>query len=163
MDASHFNVTIYELRSKHRQGEALRSSMSAFFIVAGEQPPLDALPNLEVIPLDRAEDIVAQAARELFAPSEWPACWYLRDSKGCTDTLFTEAQVALLDGAPFAETRLYRVFSRILPTAKKIALWYGDDWSNLPVVSDAQTFLQRLRQDVERPTAESWMMFLRQG
>lgn len=136
--------------------------MSEFFIVAGDKPSLDDLLNLEVIPLDQAEDIVAQAARELFAPSQWPDCWYVRDSGGCTDKLFTEAQAALLDGEPFEGTRLYLVFSRALQTAYKIALWYGDDWSDLAIVADAQAFLERLRQDVERPTAESWMMFLRQ-
>lgn len=135
--------------------------MSEFFLVAGEQPELDDLSNLEVIPLDCAEDLVAKAARELFVASDWPCCWYVRDARGCTDTLFTEAQAALLAGESFEKTRIYQVFSRALLRAKKVALWYGDDWSDLSVISGAQTFLERLQQDIARPAAESWLMFLR--
>ena len=133
--------------------------MSEFFLISGRQPPFDDVANLEVVQLSQAEDIVARAARELFAPSEWADCWYLRDTGGCADTLFTEAQEALLDGKPFEHTRLYRAFSRILPEARKIALWYGSDWANLPLVSEAQTFMECLKRDLESPTAEAWMMF----
>lgn len=137
--------------------------MSEFFIIAGDKPQLDDLLSLEAVSLDRAEDVVARAARDLFAPYEWSECWYLRDAQGCVDTLFIEAQAALLDSLPFEGTRLYRLFSRLLLTAKKIALWYGNDWTDLPAVSDAPTFFQRLRRDLEQPAAESWMMFLRPG
>lgn len=43
--------------------------MSQFFIVAGKIPSLDDLSNVEVIPLDRAEDIVVRAAQDLLHPS----------------------------------------------------------------------------------------------
>ncbi len=125
--------------------------MSQFFIIAGKTSSLDGLSNVEVISLDRAEDVIVRAARDLFFAADWPSCWYLRDRGGCTGTLFTEAQAALLDGASFEQTRLYSLFSRTLPTAKGIALWYGDDWSDLPPVSESRAFLDRLRQDVERP------------
>jgi len=135
--------------------------MSEFFLVSGRQPQFDDIANIEVVQLNQTEDIVARAGSELFAPSDLTDCWYLRDTEGCADTLFTEAQEALLDGKPFENTRLYRAFSRILPEARKIALWYGSDWANLPLVSEAQTFMERLKRDIASPTAEAWMMFER--
>jgi hypothetical protein len=133
--------------------------MSEFVLISGRQPQFEDISNIEVVQLSHAEAIIARAAQELFAPSEWMGCWYLRDTEGCTDTLFTEAQAALLNGKPFEHTRLYRAFSRILPTARRVALWYGDDWANLPLVSDAKTFMERLKRDIESPTAEAWMLF----
>jgi hypothetical protein len=133
--------------------------MSEFFLVCGRQPRLEDIANVEVVRLSQAEEIVTRAAHELFSPSEWADCWYLRDRRGCADTLFTEAQAALLDSVPFESTRLYRVFSRVLPTARKIALWYGNDWENLTRVHEAGTFIDFLKRDMESPTAESWLLF----
>lgn len=135
--------------------------MSEFFIVCGEKPKLDDLPNIELVEMNQAEEVVARAARQLFSSSDLAHCWYVRDKQGCADTFFTEAQAAALDGDPLEKTRLYQVFNRALPTAKQVALWYGDEWQDLPVVTDEKSFFEHLKKDLESPTAESWMMFRR--
>ncbi len=133
--------------------------MSEFFVICGDRPQLGDIPNIEVVEMSQAEEVVVRAGQQLFAPAELADCWYVRDAQGCSDTFFTEAQAAVLDGLPLEKTRLYQLFRRTLPTAKRIALWYGDDWNDLPVVTDEQTFFEQLKRDLENPTAESWMMF----
>lgn len=67
----------------------------------------------------------------------------------------------LLYGLPLQKTRLYQVLHRALPLAKQVALFYADDWQDLPVVTDERDFFTRLQKDLESPMAESWMMFRR--
>lgn len=46
------------------------------------------------------------------------------------------------------KTRLYQVIHRALPMAKQVALFYADDWQDLPAVTDERDFFTRLQKDL---------------
>lgn len=133
--------------------------MSEFLIICGKKPKVDDLANVLLLDLPDVESLVVQAAEELLGAEERAEAFTVRDAEGCFDTLFAEAQQALLDGKSIVDTRIYAVLQRVLPSASQVLLWYGDDWQNLPEVVDAQTFLQRLEQDLRSPSAESWLRY----
>lgn len=133
--------------------------MSEFLIICGQKPNVDDLANVLLVDLRDAESLVVRAAEELLSAEERAEAFTVRDVEGCFDTLFTEAQRELLDGKSILGTRIYAVLLRVLPSASQVLLWYGDDWQNLLEVTDTQTFLQRLDQDLRSPCAESWLAY----
>ncbi len=130
--------------------------MSEFLIICGKKPKVDDLANVLLVDLRDAESLVLQAAEELLRAEERAEAFTVRDADGCSDTLFAEAQRELLDGKSIVDTRIGAVLHRVLPSASRVLLWYGDYWQNLPEVVDAQTFLQRIDHDLRAPSGESW-------
>lgn len=135
--------------------------MSQFFLVSGAKPQLVGLPGLRIVDLAGAEALIQRGARSLFSAASRAQCWFVVDEQECPDVLFTEAQRELQSDVAFQETRICKLFEQILPIAEKIALWYSDEWDDLPVVTDAAAFLRGLESALHTDTAECWLLFER--
>lgn len=133
--------------------------MSEFLIICGKKPKAEELPNILLVDLLDADALVVQAAAELLSVEERAEAYTVRDADGCFDTLFAEAQRALLDGKSLFDTRLYTLLQRVLPSASQVLLWYGDDWQNLAELTEEQTLVQRIEQDLRSSSAESWLRY----
>lgn len=133
--------------------------MSAFFLICGPKPENLGILGLRIVDLSAGGELERRAAADLFSEADRVRCWYATKEGASPDALFTDAQAAMAEGVPFADTQIYKLLVSVITYIDKIAIWYSDDWGNLPIVTDAGMFLEKLEQDLRNGPAECWLLF----
>jgi hypothetical protein len=75
--------------------------------------------------------------------------------------MFTEAHNALYNGGEFNATLLQHLLTEVLKTCKSFALWWGDDWQDLPVISTEAMLLSELKSQLAAPIGDVYLLWNR--
>jgi hypothetical protein len=110
--------------------------MTQFMLCAGPRPDFD--PSLGVNVRDPEVTPNVEMARRYFGfGGEVCDLWTVVDvHEEMTDTLFTEAQHRLADGAPMEDTRLSAVLRELGEANASCVLWWASAWDDLVAIVD---------------------------
>ncbi|MCF7221519.1 hypothetical protein L3V18_06910 [Lysobacter sp. TLK-CK17T] len=101
--------------------------------------------------------LIADASRSIFGES---AQIYELTPNGCPfDDLYLSAQRGIADGLGVGSTELFSLLGRLRTSCVEIALWYGDSFLDLPVVSNWKDFNLALARDIELPAHETYLHY----
>lgn len=116
--------------------------------------------DVELQPIAGREALLSDAARSLYGSEANVRVPWLRGARGI-DEIFTEAHNAVANGRDFATTRLAAFLPGMMHGCRSFALWWGDDWSDLPVVGDESALLSELVDQLREPPGEVYLRWQR--
>ena len=135
--------------------------MSQFMFVVGKQVSLDDIWDIECVQVKDGDDFIQRASRDLVKESSLQECWFPQDKTSkCTDALFVEAQERLVFGAKIEATRLGILIGQIIRLHGSIILWYGDDWVDLPMISDSGLVLKNIQEQLREGSGEVYLRYI---
>lgn len=134
--------------------------MSQFMLAVGDPSGVEQVVGLQVVGIAAADHLLLDAANALFGSIQSKACWFVQDQQThCTDTLFTETQRALVEDHTFKQTRLILLLTHLLEQVQDLVLWYGDDWSMLPCITDKDQFIAIIVKQLRESSGEVYVRF----
>ncbi|MGN6186978.1 MAG: hypothetical protein ACTHQM_25360 [Thermoanaerobaculia bacterium] len=129
------------------------------FMLCVLDPEAPMPSQLEFRPIEHCDSWLQEVARALF-----PRCEVRipRTKNGISiDGVFTEAHNALYNGREFDVTQLEHVLPEMLNTCKSVALWWGDEWQDLPVISSEAKLLSELKRQLAAPVGDVYLLWNR--
>lgn len=111
--------------------------------------PLKTATSFECCPIAVDDAFLADAKRALFPAHTTDVCVPRIDGSSVSD-VFTEAHNVLYNGRNFNTTALARLLTEITTACVSLAIWWGEDWSDLPVVTSEAA----LRNELEKQLSE---------
>jgi hypothetical protein len=113
--------------------------------------------NIELVPASGAGDFVVRATTQLYGSPE--GCWLaqLTDTKEI-DSLFSRAQADLAAGMTIEQTALGVFLDALIRQRVEIAMWYADEWQQLPTVCDFNEALRRIESALTEGSGEIYLM-----
>jgi hypothetical protein len=120
--------------------------------------PIAAKPSGEVYfrALNEDESFLAIAAQSLFPSGTLIRVPVLLTGQSIAD-LFTEAHNAVYNGIDYSTSRLSAVMPELVRLCKSFALWWGDDWSDLPIIRTESAIEPTLIQQLSQPVGEVYL------
>jgi len=104
-----------------------------------------------------SEGLISDASNRIF---ETTANVYLLMPYGRPfDEIYLEEQRKAVDDADPNNTHLLKVLKDVSIEAEGIALWYGADFLDLPIVSSWPKFQSALQQDLKSPSFETYLIW----
>lgn len=103
-----------------------------------------------------SEGLMRDASRHIFKD---PSNVFLLAPYGRPfDEAYLSAQRMVSEGGASGDTDLFLALNDLNLDAKAVALWYGNDFLNLPSVPSWEELLSALQQDLEEPALETYMV-----
>jgi hypothetical protein len=72
-----------------------------------------------------------------------------------------DAQNKVVDGEAFEDTEFGRLARELSRTCSEVALWWGDDWTDLPVFERADEFVSDIGKQLAEPIGDVYSLFRR--
>jgi hypothetical protein len=105
--------------------------MTQFILCVPE--PGDVAGDLYFISIREDDDFLTTAARAIFPGEVSIRLPALLKGPSIAD-VFTDAHNAVYNGLDFSSTRLSAVMDELVHRCRSFALWWGNDWSDLPII-----------------------------
>jgi hypothetical protein len=125
------------------------------------------VPDAAHIPADlnfrqirKSEGLLTSAALALF-PGEYGVRVPFLDSHRSLAELFTDAHNVVYNDGNFKTTRLSSVLPDLLAACKSFALWWGDDWIDLPTFGTTDALVLELIKQLREPVGEVYLRWQR--
>jgi hypothetical protein len=117
--------------------------------------------SIKLVPA-ASDGFLMTAGLQLFAEEAISDVMMIVSDHEAFDTVFLEAQEEMIAGKSYESTRLNELLVALSKSAKRIALWYGDDYADLETVHDVQGLTRLVREGLLSPSIEAYVMFVRQ-
>ncbi|MFO1217589.1 MAG: hypothetical protein U1E89_04295 [Burkholderiaceae bacterium] len=131
--------------------------MSQFLLAEGVDRSL--LPHwVKTIPAEE-DPFLSGVGAKLFGKGKVGNAVAVRVDNEDFDTIFLAAQRAIGAGESFERTRLRELLLALVTSARRLALWYGDDFNDLEVVHDPESLQQIVRKGLSLPSVEAYVMY----
>jgi hypothetical protein len=102
------------------------------------------------------EPWLAAAAQALFPDPDLVRVPVLADGAS-VDELFTEAHNAVFNGGDFGSTRLSRILPQLASRCGSLAIWWADDWSDLPVQRTTDALMRAVIDQLREPVGDVYV------
>ena len=120
----------------------------------------DSAADDELRSLCESDELQVQAARELFGTTDGVKIPFTRHGADIA-RLATDAYNATHNSRSFETTDLYRVLRILLERCDDIVLWWSNDWSDLPVWANQETFLEDVGRQLAEPVGDVYCRWQR--
>ena len=77
------------------------------------------------------------------------------------DDLFTESHNALYNGREFGDTQLKSILPELLDRCRSFAVWWGDEWHDLPLIEDEAVLITELQHQLAQPVGDVYLRWKR--
>lgn len=134
--------------------------MSQFLLAQGVEPSL-LPPSVRVVPAFD-DSFLRAAGGQLFGDAAIGEVVTVVADNEDFDTVFLRAQRDMIDGKSYESTSLNELLVALSRSAKRVALWYGSDYSDLERVYDLEGLTRVVRQGLSSPSVEAYAIFVRQ-
>lgn len=132
-------------------------SQFIFFVTESE---LKISPLINAVHPRENSDFLYEVAQEIIDEKYIHFCWYLFDQETMnSDTIFTDSQRQLCDGLPFEDTRIGQVLAKNIGNCHEIIIWYGNDFEDLPYITNEGTFMELVEEQLQEDSGEIYMAF----
>lgn len=136
--------------------------MTQFVVVCGEMGGRVLPAGISAV-LVEPGTLVARVSDELFSAGRSRPVYRIYETvSGEADVLCDEAYDTIAVGAPPRQSRLVGMLVALAVDGYGIACWYGSDWSELPVASDAGHFERLLLRSLSDLPPEVYVLLLPQ-
>ena len=75
------------------------------------------------------------------------------------DDWFMDAMELMSSGVPLISTNLGAFIVALMDAHARIAVWYSDEWDDLPMAVTRQGFLDVIQQQIMEPPGEVWALY----
>lgn len=114
-------------------------------------------PNtLQFRPVGSDQAVLQEASGELFPAHDDVVVPYMKTGEDVGE-LFDEAHNAVYNGRAFVTTELSSFLAELLQTCESIALWWGNDWQDLPTAHTREQFVDEVVRQLREPTGEVYL------
>lgn len=122
--------------------------------------PAAVLSKLELRPVGKDDPWLSEMARALFPDESDVRVPHVKNGLSIGE-LFTEAHNALYNGRDFSTTQLESVLPEMMNACQSFVMWWGDEWSDLPIVNTETTLLSELEDQLREPVGEVYLKWKR--
>lgn len=105
---------------------------------------------------DVDEGLIGRAATHIFKDSS--SIFVLTPYGSSFDEIYLSAQRDVAEGMSPDETDLFLALSEISSDISALALWYGNDFIGLPLVTNWKDLFFVLSRDLEEPSLETYVL-----
>lgn len=128
--------------------------MTQFVIVRGCPGAACPPPGIGVRGVEPSE-FIANVLSSLFPGEDSARFFAVFDlHSGEADAIFDAMHESISANSPPSELPFIRFLRRLAEERASIVCWYGDDWEELPIFSDWDSFQRAIVADVEQQPAE---------
>jgi len=117
---------------------------------------IDMSEGMYFRPISDDDQFLTDAARSLFSGEPSIRVPVLVGGPSIAD-LFTDAHNAVYNGLDYSTTRLSIVIPELVRSCKSFALWWGDDWSDLPICRTDGSITLELIAQLSEPIGEVYL------
>lgn len=118
--------------------------------------PAGVRSKLKFRPISEDEPWLREAARALF-PNTADVRVPQLDSGASISDLFTAAHNAVHNGRGFNSTQLQSVLPEMMNACESFVLWWGDEWSDLPVITTETALRAELEEQLEAAVGDVYL------
>jgi hypothetical protein len=134
--------------------------MSQFLLAQGVDASL--LPkSTKLIPVSN-DEFLSNVAEQIFGAEVLADVVTVVSDGEDFDAVLVRAQLEVSEGKDYTNTALNALLMALTKAAKRVALWYGNDYVDLEPVCDAQVLSRIVRDGLSLPSVEVYALFLRQ-
>ncbi len=117
--------------------------------------------NIDSISINDSSSFLKNIANQLFTQEQLDLCWYPASERyrEPVHDLFNEAYNFVAEGQDFTETVFGKLILRVLPTCQEVAIWYSDNFQDLPSSNDEKEFVKLISYEMQKGLGETYLRF----
>lgn len=116
--------------------------------------------DVELRAVTGEQSTLQQAAAELFHETDTVCVPFLKSGDEIS-LLFNDAHDKVFNGGEFGSSKLSRILTELLGCSESLALWWGNDWRDLPTYESPEEFVNEVVRQLREPIGDVYVRWSR--